>query len=111
MSNLSILKTSIRTYENLYSLNDLHIASGSEDKHRPTFFVRLETTKELVSEIQKEDPTNPVIICKNGIGTYACEELALAYVDQPKIPLGRIKSVSRNAQTTKPTATTRLART
>lgn len=79
MSNLSILKTSIRTYENLYSLNDLHIASGSEDKHRPTFFVRLETTKELVSEIQKEDPTNPVIICKNGIGTYACEELVLAY--------------------------------
>lgn len=79
MSNLSILKTSIRTYENLYSLNDLHSVSGSEDKHRPTFFVRLETTKELVSEIQKEDPANPVIICKNGIGTYACEELALAY--------------------------------
>ncbi len=32
MSNLTILKTSIRTYENLYSLTDLHIVSGSEKR-------------------------------------------------------------------------------
>jgi len=79
MSNLSILNAKVRQFDNLFCLNDLHRISGNESKHQPTFFVRLETTQELVSEIQKEDPTNPVIICKNGIGTYACEELVLAY--------------------------------
>ncbi len=79
MSNLTILNTSVRQINNLFSLNDLHAISGSEDKHRPTFFVRLDTTQELVEEIQKEDPSKPVVVRKNGIGTYACMEIALAY--------------------------------
>ncbi|OOF37041.1 hypothetical protein BKK47_11335 [Rodentibacter mrazii] len=79
MSNLSILNTSIRQTENLYSLNDLHIASGAENKHRPALFIRLDTTQELVAEIQKEAPNKPILVRKNGIGTYACEELVLAY--------------------------------
>ncbi|WP_112109589.1 P22AR C-terminal domain-containing protein [Haemophilus influenzae] len=45
MSNLTILKTSIRSYGNLYSLNDLHKASGNAEKHRPSLFVRLDTTQ------------------------------------------------------------------
>lgn len=81
MSNLTILKTSIRTYENLYSLTDLHIVSGSEKRHQPSNFIRLDTTQELVSEIQKEDPTTQPLKTLRGTqgGTYACEELALAY--------------------------------
>ncbi|MDO9664729.1 KilA-N domain-containing protein [Glaesserella parasuis] len=84
-TQLTILKTSIRTFENLYSLNDLHLASGGEDKHRPTFFIRLDTTKDLMKEIESEN--SDVQICtsikslRTGVnkGTWACEELALAY--------------------------------
>ncbi|MDY2947234.1 MAG: P22AR C-terminal domain-containing protein [Mannheimia varigena] len=84
MSNLSILKTSIRTYENLYSLNDLHIASGSEKKHQPALFLRLDTTQELIKEI---DQISDLQICRSvkslrtgqNKGTWACEELVLAY--------------------------------
>lgn len=81
MSNLAILNTSIRSYENLFSLNDLHQASGGEDKHRPTRFVRLDQTKELITEIQKDDPNSTALKVIRGThgGTYACEELVLAY--------------------------------
>ena len=82
MSNLTILKTAIRTFENLYSLNDLHIASGAEAKHQPSLFIRLDTTQELISEIQKEtDKGNILQSFRSGVnrGTYACEELVIAY--------------------------------
>ena len=82
MSNLTILKTAIRTFENLYLLNDLHIASGAEAKHQPSLFIRLDTTQELISEIQKEtDKGNILQSFRSGVnrGTYACEELVIAY--------------------------------
>ncbi len=82
MSNLTILKTAIRTFENLYSLNDLHIASGAEAKHQPSLFIRLDATQELISEIQKEtDKENILQSFRSGVnrGTYACEELVLSY--------------------------------
>ncbi|HHF1675510.1 TPA: P22AR C-terminal domain-containing protein [Haemophilus influenzae] len=82
MSNLTILKTAIRTFENLYSLNDLHIASGAEAKHQPSLFIRLDATQELISEIQKEtDKENILQSFRSGVnrGTYACEELVIAY--------------------------------
>ena len=83
MSNLTILKTSIRSYGNLYSLNDLHKASGNAEKHRPSLFVRLDTTQDLISEIQKEVKSTDLIFKTTGgrgmRGTYACEELMLAY--------------------------------
>ena len=83
MSNLTILKTSIRSYENLYSLNDLHKASGNAEKHRPSLFIRLDTTQDLISEIQKEVKSTDLIFKTTGgrglRGTYACEELMLAY--------------------------------
>ncbi|MDE8035776.1 KilA-N domain-containing protein [Actinobacillus equuli subsp. equuli] len=83
MSNLTILSTSIRTFDNLYSLTDLHRVSGGEEKHRPSHFLRLDQTKELISAIESENSN--VQICTFKIirgsqgGTYACEELALAY--------------------------------
>lgn len=83
MSNLTILNNSIRSYENLFSLNDLHVASGRKEKHRPNQFIRLETTQELIKEIQDEDLNAQICAFKTirGTqgGTYACEELVLAY--------------------------------
>ncbi|MCQ9120994.1 hypothetical protein BKG95_02535 [Rodentibacter pneumotropicus] len=81
MSNLTILKTSISQLDNLYNLKDLHRVSGNEAKHEPYRFVRLDTTQELISEIQKEDPTATPLKTLRGThgGTYACEELVLAY--------------------------------
>ena len=83
MSNLSILNTSIRTHENLFSLNDLHKASGGSEKHRPSLFIRLDATQDLISEIQKEVKSTDLIFKTTGgrglRGTYACEELVLSY--------------------------------
>lgn len=80
MSNLQILSNQIRKNGNLYSLNDLHIASGSENKHRPALFIRLETTKELIAEMENENqPRNTILVVKNGLGSYACKELVIAY--------------------------------
>lgn len=86
MSNLSILNHSIRSYENLYSLNDLHKASGSAKNKQPAFFIRNEQTKDLINEIDSENShsanSQTAIKSINGglnRGTYACEELVLAY--------------------------------
>ena len=80
MSNqLTILKTSVRSYENLFSLNDLHIASGNLEKHSPRRFTRLNTTKALIDEIEKDNQHALKIIRGTNGGTYACEELVIAY--------------------------------
>ncbi|HDR0641555.1 KilA-N domain-containing protein [Pasteurella multocida] len=84
MTNLAILNNSIRTLNNLYSLADLHRASGNDPKHRPTYFLRNDQTKALIAEIESENPTcekshSSVLIVKNGVGTYACKELVIAY--------------------------------
>ncbi|MDP0333915.1 KilA-N domain-containing protein [Glaesserella parasuis] len=81
MSNLQILSKSIRTFGNLHCLNDCHQASGNLQKHKPVLFLRLDSTKELIEEIQKEDPTTQPLKTLRGTqgGTYACEELVLAY--------------------------------
>ena len=80
MSNLQILSQPIRTFENLYALNDLHIASGGKSKHQPSNFVRLDTTKALIAEIEKDNQhALKIIRGGNFQGTYACEELVIAY--------------------------------
>lgn len=88
MSNLTILNNSIRQLDNLYSLTDLHGASGGEQKHKPALFLSNQQTKELISEIEIEGevgiPTSVVKTVRGGRdlglqGTYACEELMLAY--------------------------------
>ncbi|MDP0354098.1 KilA-N domain-containing protein [Glaesserella parasuis] len=81
MSNLQILSKSIRTFGNLHCLNDCHQASGNLQKHKPVLFLRLDSTKELIEEIQKEDPTTQPLKTLRGTqgGTFACEELVIAY--------------------------------
>ena len=114
MSNLQILSNSIRTFENLYSLNDLHQASGSENKHAPFRFIRLETTKELIAEIESDGQTQAVKVYRGSQGgTYVCEELVLSYAMwiSPKFHLvvlraflNLYKSESQNANQIQPLA-------
>ncbi|MEE6042735.1 P22AR C-terminal domain-containing protein [Avibacterium paragallinarum] len=81
MSNLSILNTDVRSYENLFNLKDLHLASGGLKKNEPYLFIRLDTTKELIAEIESEEPNTKAVKTLRGThgGTYACEELVLSY--------------------------------
>lgn len=90
MKNLTILNTQIRTLDNLYSLNDFHKASGGEKKHQPALFMRLDTTKLLISEINSDlqicrsasrRPDLVFNIIHGGInsGTWVCQELVIAY--------------------------------
>lgn len=85
MSNLTILNNSIRQSDNLYSLTDLHRASGGKQKHKPVLFLSNQQTKELILEIESESkvgiPTSAVKTVRGGKNpsTYACEELVLSY--------------------------------
>ncbi|MCW9717359.1 P22AR C-terminal domain-containing protein [Avibacterium sp. 21-599] len=83
MKNLTILDTQIRTLNNLYSLNDFHKASGGEEKNKPTRFMRLDQTKDLITEIKQEYGRPDLVFSTihGGInsGTYACKELVIAY--------------------------------
>lgn len=89
---LTISDSKIDMRDGLYSLNDLHKVSGGKDKHRPTFFLRLNSTKALIKEIRSENVrcadmhiSEPVKVLK-GIqadgtvqGTYVCRELVYSY--------------------------------
>ncbi|RKT98875.1 hypothetical protein C7H84_34260 [Burkholderia sp. Nafp2/4-1b] len=79
MTSLAIGTSAIRELDGLYSLNDLHAASGGETIKRPNQFLRNEQTQALVTELETAQ------ICavktkegRNG-GTYACRELVIAY--------------------------------
>jgi hypothetical protein len=62
----------------------LHRAAGGEDKHRPSFFLRIDSTKALVEELSCADmhTLKPVeIVTGKGKdqGTYVAKELVYAY--------------------------------
>jgi hypothetical protein len=82
MTNLTIFSKEIRTLDGLYSLNDLHKASGGEAKHLPNRFVRLGTTQELITEIDQTPDLALAITTKRGgnnSGTWVCKELVYSY--------------------------------
>ena len=56
----------------LYSLNDLHKASGGEGRHRPNYWLNLESTKEVLEELHSETDTVITVSKKEGRygGTY-----------------------------------------
>lgn len=80
MQTLILGTTSIRQLDGLFSLNDLHIASGGAAKHRPNQFLRIDQTKGLIAEIDKcaDMRSLKTVAGRNG-GTYACRELVIAY--------------------------------
>lgn len=81
MTALIIGTSSIRQIDGLYSLNDLHVASGGNDNFKPVFFLRNAQTVALIEEIKGANShLLPLRIEKgrNG-GTYACKELVIAY--------------------------------
>lgn len=65
-----------------YCLNDLHKASGSEDRHRPSRFLENQQAKSLAAEIDS-DAGIPSSVCtvRGGPkqGTFACKEMVYAY--------------------------------
>ncbi|WP_130081751.1 KilA-N domain-containing protein [Escherichia coli] len=65
-----------------YSLNDLHQASGGEEKDKPANWLRLEKTVELIDEILNAQirAFKPVDSRKGRYGgTYVCKELVYSY--------------------------------
>lgn len=97
---LYIDDNAIRVIDGLYSLNDLHKASGNDEKHKPSFFLRNQQTQELITELQicnsPNNFTESVKVIHGGLeqGTYACRELVYAYAMwiSPKFSLTVIRT-------------------
>lgn len=80
----TIAETVINMVDGLYSLNDLHKASGNIEKHQPAFFIRNQEVTELAKEIMQSAnlQSDQVIRKVNGghnRGTYACKEIVYRY--------------------------------
>jgi len=76
---LSVGSVQIHQHNGLYSLNDLHRASGGDAKNRPPLFLANEQTKALITELSNAGiPAFESRRGGNG-GTYACRELVIAY--------------------------------
>ena len=79
---LTIGTSNIREIDGFYSLNNLHRASGGEDKNKPANFLRLDQTKDLIAEIEQcSDMSTALTVRRGGTnpGTYACKEIVVAY--------------------------------
>ena len=90
---ITILDQDVNIVDGLYSLNDTHKIGGGAEKHRPTFFLRNQETKDLIAELESEftdvrkctSPNSQVIrVVKGGDGqtkqgTYVCKELVYRY--------------------------------
>lgn len=91
MSDIVIANQTVRQTDGLYCLNDLHRASGGEQRHVPNKWLRLDQTAELIAELAKEADAHIWASRKNqevikrvrGFGkqqgTYVCRELVYAY--------------------------------
>ena len=76
---LAIGDITVRQHNGLFSLNDLHKASGGNPGQRPGEFMRNQQTKELVEEISNAGISAFESRKGNSGGTYACRELVIAY--------------------------------
>ncbi|WEE27721.1 phage antirepressor KilAC domain-containing protein [Aeromonas hydrophila] len=66
-----------------FNLNALHRASGGEKKNGPSYWLSLETTKDLIDALGEKlgDTEIPVSVIRGGVtqGTFAHELLAISY--------------------------------
>ncbi|EKO3518558.1 KilA-N domain-containing protein [Vibrio fluvialis] len=97
MPNLILFSKNVRTLDGLYSLNDLHRASGGKQTHKPANFARLDTTKELIDEINRCSDLSIAISTNRGgknQGTWVCKELVYSYAMwiSPKFHLNVIRA-------------------
>lgn len=90
---ITILDQVVNVMDDLYSLKDIHKVGGGADKHRPTFFLRNQETKDLIVELENEIPdvrkctsasSRVIRVIKGGNdkskqGTYVCKELVYRY--------------------------------
>jgi hypothetical protein len=82
MDYLTTLSKKIRIQDGLFSLNDLHKASGSEKRHEPNRFIRIDKTKGLIAEIERCPNVGIGLRAVRGgsnQGTWVCKELVYAY--------------------------------
>ena len=77
MNLIQISNVSIHQHNGLYSLNDLHRASGGEDKNAPRRWLQNQQTIDLIKQCEIDG--FPSILSKQGLGTFACKELICAY--------------------------------
>ena len=104
MSTLTIQDKSVRTFDNLYCLNDIHKASNTSQSKKPHEWSRQHQTKELIQEIvQSGNPRLAIKTIHGGAnrGTYACKELVYAYAMwiSPKFHLYVIRAFDAIPQT------------
>ena len=82
MQTISIANTEIRQINGLYSLNDLHKASGGAAKHQPSNWLRNQQTIDLIDAIDRSSNLmNPIETIRGGLnqGTFVSEELVISY--------------------------------
>ena len=77
MNAISVANVAIRQFDNLYSLNDLHKASGGEKRHQPANWLRSQQTIDLIEYLKSEE--SEPIQKKQGLGTFVCKELVVHY--------------------------------
>jgi hypothetical protein len=77
-TNIAIANIDIRQDDQgRFCINDLHRASGGEDRHSPRRWIQLQATQDLVDELEIDGI--PSIFSKQGVGTFACLELVYDY--------------------------------
>lgn len=86
-NQLTLSDATIRSdVQGRYSLNDLHRASGGENRHRPSLWLENQQTQALIAEIDQSRNScfekNQALSIKKGgnnPGIYACKELVYSY--------------------------------
>lgn len=80
--NLIVADVAVRNdSEGRYHLNDLHRASGGEDKNKPSHWFNNKQTQELVELLNCRNSASLPVITKEGRGggTYVCKQLVYSY--------------------------------
>ena len=81
MDSIQISNISIRQHKGLFSLNDLHRASGGEKRFQPANWIRNSQTIDLINFLKNEELQSEgrIIQSKQKLGTFVCKELVYAY--------------------------------